>query len=68
MREVPYTPGAAPLLVSERDAGRWLGVCPNTVGNLRRRGLLPSVKIGARRMYAVDDLREFVERRREVRG
>ncbi len=62
------TSAAAALLISQDEAARLLGVCSNTVANLRRRGLIGSVKIGARRMYILDDLREFVQRRREVRG
>ena len=40
-----------PLLVSEREAGRLLGVTPRTVFALRRAGELPAVKIGARVLY-----------------
>jgi hypothetical protein len=55
-----------PLLVDRREAGRLLGVSPGTVDNLRTRGELPSVKIAARRLYDVDDLRRFVEARKAV--
>ena len=54
----------APLLVDRREAARLLGVSPGTVDNLRLRGELPSMKIGARRLFDVADLRAFVEARK----
>ncbi|TWT43951.1 Helix-turn-helix domain protein [Phycisphaerae bacterium RAS1] len=51
----------APLLVDRREAARLLGVSPGSIENLRLRGALPSVKIGARRLYDVADLRAFIE-------
>ena len=57
---------SAPLLVDRREAGRLLGVSPGTIDNLRIRGELPSVKIAARRLYDVADLRRFVESRKAV--
>ena len=67
MAELPNTPGAGLLLVDRREAGRLLGVSPGTIDNLRIRGELPSVKIVARRLYDVADLRRFVESRKAVR-
>lgn len=52
---------AAPLLVDRREAARLLGVSPGTIENLRLRGELPGVKIAARRLYAVDDLRRLID-------
>lgn len=60
------TPPLAPLLVDRREAGRLLGVCGNTIDNLRRRGELPSVKIAARRLFDVDDLRRFIDARKRL--
>jgi Helix-turn-helix domain len=57
----------APLLVDRREAGRLLGVSPGTIDNLRTRGELPSVKIAARRLFDVADLRRYVESRKAVR-
>ena len=57
---------SAPLLVDRREAGRLLGVSPGTIDNLRIRGELPSVKIAARRLYDVADLRRYVELRKTV--
>lgn len=63
MRSDP-TPGVPVLAVDRREAARMLGVSPGTIDNLRIRGELASVKIGERRLYAVDDLRTFIESRR----
>jgi len=56
----------APLLVDRREAGRLLGVSPGTIDNLRLRGELASVKIAARRLYDVADLRRFIDSRKAV--
>ena len=56
----------APLLVDRREAGRLLGVSPGTMDNLRLRGELPSVKIAARRLFDVADLRKYIESRKAV--
>jgi len=66
MRELPNLPGAAPLLVDRREAGRLLGVSPGTIDNLRTRGELPSVKLLARRLFDVADLRRYIEARKGV--
>lgn len=51
----------APMLVDRREAGRLLGVSPGTIDNLRLRGELPSVKLLARRLFDVADLRRYIE-------
>jgi hypothetical protein len=56
-----------PLLVDRREAGRLLGVSAGTIDNLRTRGELPSVKIAARRLFDVADLRRLIETRKAVR-
>lgn len=53
-----------PLLVDRREAARLLSVSPGTVDNLRLRDELPSVKIGARRLFDVDDLRRLIDARK----
>ena len=55
----------APLLVDRREAARLLGVSPGTIDNMRNREELPSIKIGARRLFAVADLEALVAARRE---
>jgi hypothetical protein len=64
----PYSaaPQPAPLLVDRREAGRLLDVSPGTIDNLRLRGELPSLKLGARRLYDVADLRRLIEARKGV--
>jgi excisionase family DNA binding protein len=57
-----------PLLVDKREAARLLGVSAGTVDNMRTRGALPSVRIGARRLYSLDDLRDYITRQRETSG
>lgn len=54
------------MLVDRRVAGEMLGVSAGTVDNLRRRGELASVKIVARRLYDVADLRRFIDARKGV--
>ena len=66
MSNLPNTPGAAPLLVDRREAGRLLSVSPGTIDNLRTRGELPSVKIAARRLFDVADLRRYIDARKGV--
>jgi len=43
-----------------------LGVSPGTIDNLRARGELPSVKIAARRLYDLADLRRYIDSRKAV--
>lgn len=62
---VDLTP-PTPMLVDRRAAGVILGVSPGTIDNLRKRGDLPSIKLGARRLYDVGDLRRLVETRKGV--
>jgi excisionase family DNA binding protein len=54
------------LLVDRREAARLLGVSPGTIDNLRKRGELPSVKLRSRRLFGVEDLRRYIEARKEV--
>lgn len=55
-----------PMLVDRREAGRLLGVSPGTIDNLRTSGELPSVKLLARRLYDVADLRRYIDARKGV--
>lgn len=59
--------GAA-LLVDRLNAAQALGVSSGTIDNLRRSGELPSVKIGTRRLFDMDDLRRFIESRKAVKS
>ena len=58
----------APLLVDRRGAARLLAVSPGTIDNLRTRGELPSVKIAARRLFDVADLRRYIDARKAVQS
>ena len=53
-----------PLLVDRIVAAVLLGVSPGTIDNLRTRGELPSLKIGTRRLFHVNDLLPFIELRK----
>lgn len=56
----------SPILIDRVEVARLLGVSPGTVDNLRRRGELPSVKIGTRRLFDVADLRALIDARKGV--
>jgi excisionase family DNA binding protein len=57
----PATAGEAqPLLVGEREAAAMLGVAPRTIWSLADAGKLPSVRIGRRKLYAIETLRRFI--------
>lgn len=62
--QTPALAPVGPLLVDRRKAGDILGVSAGTIDNLRTRGELPSLKIGARRLYDVEDLRRFIDARK----
>jgi len=47
-----------------REAARLLGVSPGTIDNLRLRGQLASVKLNARRLFDVEDLRRLIQVRK----
>ncbi len=49
------------MLVDRQEAARLLSVSPGTIDNLRTRGELPSIKIGARRLYDLSDLRQYIK-------
>lgn len=44
------------LAVDRFEAARLLGVSPGTIDNLRKRGILPSFKLGSRRLFERSDL------------
>jgi hypothetical protein len=56
-----------PIVVDRREAARLLGISAGSVDNLRLRGELLSLKLGARRLYDVSDLRALVAARKAVR-
>lgn len=54
------------LLLDRRQAAALLGVSPGTVDNLRLRGELPSLKLGARRLYDRRDIIAFIDARKSA--
>ncbi len=56
------------LLLAVREACVALGgICPRTLWALTKpRGNIPCVKVGNRTMYAVDDLRAWIETQKAV--
>lgn len=49
------------LLVDKKEAGRMLGVCARTIGNLMRMKSLPTRRIGRRSLIPVAALKRFVQ-------
>ncbi len=60
-------PTTDPMLVNRREAARLLGISPTTVDNLRLSGAIPSIKIAARRLFDVADIRAFIEAAKGVK-
>ena len=54
-----------PLVVTEREAARRLGISPRTMWTLRNAGQVPFIKIRGAVRYAVTDLIELIERNRQ---
>jgi len=65
MTDAPTAPDVV-LALDVRGAGRALAVSPRQVQVLIARGELPSIKIGKLRRIAVDDLRHFIDARRQA--
>jgi excisionase family DNA binding protein len=55
------SPPIAPLLITEPEAARVLGIGARTLWELRARGRIPFVRIGTAIRYDVLDLRAFIE-------
>ncbi|HMP00941.1 MAG TPA: helix-turn-helix domain-containing protein [Gemmatales bacterium] len=55
------TPTPEPLLVDLRTAARLLSVSVRTLWSMTTDGRLPHVKIGARRLLRMTDLRAYVD-------
>jgi hypothetical protein len=56
-----------PLAVDRQTAAKWLSLSPSMLDALRREGKLSAIVVGAKPLYAVADLRAFVEKNREGR-
>ena len=57
-----YVAECAPMLLTRRQVSAKLGVSKYAVDSLRRRGLLPTVKIAGRTMVPVSAVNEYVTR------
>jgi hypothetical protein len=62
--KAPASP-ADPLVVTEREAARRLGISPRTMWTMRNAGQVPFIKIRGAVRYAVTDLIELIERNRQ---
>lgn len=51
------------LLIDERTVARLLGVSPRSIWTMAATGELPSVRIGRRKLYAVETVRRFIAER-----
>ena len=47
------------LLVNEREAARMLSICPRTLWGMAARGEVPVVRLGSRKLYSIDSLRQW---------
>lgn len=55
-----------PLAVDEIQAAAMLGISVRTLWSYRHAGEIPVVRIGRLVRFAVDDLRRFIDAKREV--
>jgi len=53
---------APDLLLSRADAARALAIGERKLAEITSNGAIPSVKIGARRLYPTDGLRDWIAR------
>lgn len=53
------------LLVSAAEAARLLSISPRTLWSMTTSGELPCVRVRRRVLYAVADLREYVDAKKE---
>ncbi len=58
------TPTAA-LLLTPREAAHSLSISERTLWTLAQRGDLPAIHIGRSVRYCIDDLRRYIEARRQ---
>ena len=56
----------AKRLYSRKEAAEFLGISLSTLIRLIKRGVIPTVKIGARRLIDRQDLDRYVEMNKEV--
>lgn len=54
-----------PLLWNRHEAAHALSISVRLLDQLTKQGEIPSEKLGGRRLYPVDAIREWLRRRRE---
>jgi excisionase family DNA binding protein len=64
-RSMTISSDVGPMLITVREAARWLAISRSHLYQHLQRGALPSVRIGRARRIRVTDLEVFVERLRE---
>ena len=63
MSDTPTTP----LLLSANKAARMLSISPRTLWTMTASGEMPCVRIRGRVLYDVEDLRAYIEAKKERR-
>ena len=63
MKKTPQNDGDLPELLPLEEASAYLKCHPNTLRQWDRKGILPAIRIGARkvRRYKKDELEKFVQ-------
>ena len=51
-----------PKILSRHQLAQYLGICYRMVANLERQGVLPSIKLGKRRVYKLDSILSALSR------
>lgn len=67
MNETAIQPTVEPLIVKAPVACLLLGISQPTLTELVRTGQLPYITIGKRRVFSVDDIRQYISQNRHSR-
>jgi hypothetical protein len=51
-----------PLVMNEAQVAAYLSICPRSVRNLRRRRLIPHVRLGGRILYRLAEVNRALEK------
>lgn len=51
-----------PLIMNERELAAYVGLCPRSVRNLRRRRLISFIKLGGRVLYRLSEVNRALEK------
>ena len=58
------TPTVEPLLLDARSAAKSLSISERTLWTFTKKGDIPCIRIGKRVLYSPDDLRTWIDRRK----